>query len=480
MRKKLLAAFLAFAMALALLPGTALAAKTKTTITGLGFKADAKDAAAAIAKLGLTAKDVKANTMYFKLGGLVSGTKYTVDVTMVSDNRSSKTETPKLVYTTTYNTTYATTADSAVLYFTSKDFDSGRYTVSVSESGSSTPVTKELILWNVSFEVENGTVKGLKKGEFYDVLAVGDKNGVTETISSLAPEVTPDTGYTSSTWVKSNITTSTRYYVIYKMTCTGSSHGTVTTKPDLSDAKVGDKVVITSKPNSGYISTAPTVKNEDGKTVAVTRNDDGTWSFTMPEGSVTVTGNFVTPGQMFSDVTNNSWSQDAIAYAVENNLMVGTGTGSTFEPNTATTRGMLVTILYRLEGEPAASNGSAFTDVASGQWYTKAVAWAYANGVVSGYDNGAFGPNDPITREQFATILYNYAKYKKMDTSASANLAGYTDVSAISGWAVSAMKWANAAGLITGVTDTTLVPGKNATRVEAAIILTRLCEKTEK
>ena len=119
---------------------------------------------------------------------------------------------------------------------------------------------------------------------------------------------------------------------------------------------------------------------------------------------------------------------------------------------------MIVTILYRLEGEPAVG-ASAFTDVAPGAWYARAAAWAAANGIVNGYGDGTFGPNDDITREQLAAILYRYA-----------------DANQVSGYAADAMSWANAAGLITGVTADTLVPQGHATRAEVAVILTRFCE----
>lgn len=257
-------------------------------------------------------------------------------------------------------------------------------------------------------------------------------------------------------------------------TSSGTSKGTVAT--DRTSAQKGSTVTVTSKAGSGYISGKPTVTDKNGNSVAVVDNGDGTYSFTMPEGSVTVTGNYITPAQMFSDVTDG-WYQNAVAYVVENRLMNGMGDGSTFEPGTPTSRGMLVTILYRLEGEPAVSGSSGFADVAASQWYTKAVIWASANGIVDGYGNGSFGPGDPITREQFATILYRYAQYKKLNTSASNDLSGYTDADRVSSWAADGMKWANGSGLITGVTSTTLVPGNKASRAEAATILMRYCEK---
>ncbi len=180
----------------------------------------------------------------------------------------------------------------------------------------------------------------------------------------------------------------------------------------------------------------------------------------------------------FTDVAADAWYADAVAYAVEHGLMNGTS-ASTFSPLMTTDRAMIVTILYRLEGEPAVTGTSAFSDVADGQWYTDAVIWAADNGIVTGYDTGAFGPGDTITREQMAAILYRYASYKGYDVTASADLSGYADQAQISGYALTAMQWANAEGLITGTSDSTLTPGGSATRAEAATILMRFAQSTE-
>lgn len=176
----------------------------------------------------------------------------------------------------------------------------------------------------------------------------------------------------------------------------------------------------------------------------------------------------------FSDVFEGDWFYNGVAYAAQNGLMQGVG-GGKFNPSGTTTRSMIVTILYRLEGEPAVSQ-SAFTDVATGQWYTDAVAWAAANKIVEGYGNHTFGPNDDITREQMATILYRYAVYKGYDVSGLADLSSYTDAGSINSWALTAIRWANSEGLITGRTRTNLVPRGTASRAEAATILMRFCQ----
>ena len=138
------------------------------------------------------------------------------------------------------------------------------------------------------------------------------------------------------------------------------------------------------------------------------------------------------------------------------------------------TRGAFVAILYRMEGLPSVGE-SGFSDVESGLEYSGAVAWAAANNIVSGYGNGTFGPNDILTREQMAMILYRYADYKGYDISARADLSGYTDAGSISGDGLNAMRWANAKYLITGITADSLFPAGSATRAQAATIIMRFC-----
>lgn len=174
----------------------------------------------------------------------------------------------------------------------------------------------------------------------------------------------------------------------------------------------------------------------------------------------------------FIDVKESDWFYEAVKYAVEYGLLAGTGE-STFSPHEPMTRAMLVTVLHRLEGSPEATDTNSFTDVKNDEWYTDAVIWANANHIVKGYGKGLFGPDDPITREQIAAILYNYACFKGYDLTATASLSNYTDGAAISSWALRAMSWANAKGLITGRTATTLVPGGTATRAEVAAMLQR-------
>ena len=177
----------------------------------------------------------------------------------------------------------------------------------------------------------------------------------------------------------------------------------------------------------------------------------------------------------YTDVTGSDWFYDGVQYVSNQGIMNGVG-DNLFAPNNETTRAQLVTMLYRLEGQPAAGE-AAFSDVPAGQWYTEAVAWAAANGIVNGVSDTTFAPDDPVTREQMAAILYRYAQYKGYDVTASGDLSGYTDAGAIRPYAEAAMAWANGAGLITGVSDTTLQPRGNSTRAQVATILMRFCQK---
>ena len=249
-------------------------------------------------------------------------------------------------------------------------------------------------------------------------------------------------------------------------------------------ATEGDKVTIEVAPDEAYLLDALVV-TANGKEVELTDNGDGTYTFTMPSADVRISATFAEDpdwtepeepatdvSDIFIDVAPNAWYKDAVQYAYDNGLMTGVSANE-FAPDATTTRGMIVSMLARLEGVESA-NDAGFADV-EGEWYATAVNWAASVGVVSGYEDNTFRPNDAITREQLAAILMNYAAYKGEDVSARADLDGYTDQP--SAWAEETMSWAVAEGLISGVTNTELQPQGQATRAQVAAILQRfLCK----
>lgn len=264
----------------------------------------------------------------------------------------------------------------------------------------------------------------------------------------------------------------------YSVSVATAENGTVSVSPK--NAVPGTTVTVTVTPDEGYELDELIVTDEDGNTIAVKDEGDGKYTFTMPESRVTIKATFVEFGTNlpFTDVSSSAWYADAVRYVYKNGMMNGTS-DTEFSPNATTNRAMLVTILHRLENTPSAA-ASSFTDVVSGSYYADAVNWAAANGIVNGITATSFAPNTAITREQMATILYRYAQYKGYDVSASNNLSAYTDAANISSYATTAMQWANAEGLITGNTTTTLNPTGNATRAEVATILMRFCENIAK
>lgn len=181
-------------------------------------------------------------------------------------------------------------------------------------------------------------------------------------------------------------------------------------------------------------------------------------------------------GLPFADVSGSDWFYNDVRYVYEKGIMDGTG-ADRFSPNAPLTRAMIVTILYRMAGSPSVSGSSDFTDVAAGKWFAKAVAWAAANGIVNGYGSGLFGPNDPVTREQLAAILYRYAVYGGMTAvTLEENLGSFADTAQLSAYAIQAMNWAVGQGLING-SGNNLVPKAQATRAQVAAIIHRYLER---
>ena len=245
-------------------------------------------------------------------------------------------------------------------------------------------------------------------------------------------------------------------------------------------ATEGDDVTITVSPDEAYLLDELTVTT-GGKEVEVKDNGDGTYTFKMPSADAKIVVTFAEdpdwepepeePAMPFTDVNEGDWFYDVVLYAYDNGLMTGVS-ATEFAPNQTTTRGMIVSMLARLEGVTSAEDAG-FADVADNDWYATAVNWAASVGVVNGYEDNTFRPNAPITREQMAAILYNYADYKGYDVSARADLSDYADAANISSWAEDVLAWANAEGLINGMTATTIDPQGATTRAQTAAMFER-------
>ena len=290
-------------------------------------------------------------------------------------------------------------------------------------------------------------------------------NGTTKTIEKNASE--------AFTYTHSSSSGTTRYSVEVR----GTTGGTVTASP--TRAAKGATVTLTVRADEGYQLDGLTVTDSKGGTVKLTDKGSGTYTFTMPASKVTVQASF-TQNQSgtlpFTDVKTGDWFYEAVQYVYDKGMMTGVS-ADRFAPASTTTRGMIVTILYRLENEPAVSGDLPFTDVERGAWYADAVAWAAANDIVNGTSATTFAPNSPITREQMATMLYRFAQYKGMDAvTLQEHLTGYPDGDQVSDYAIPAMNWAVGQGLIAGMENGTLVPQGSATRAQVATILMRFCE----
>ncbi len=353
-------------------------------------------------------------------------------------------------------------------------------------------------VYTVTFNPNGGTVSPdtaeTEKGKLTD-LPIPERSGYRfngwYTAETGGEKVTTDTVFGETTviyaqWKKiSSGGITTTYSIVVDKTENGKVSASKTY------ASTGSIVTVTATPEENYKLAAVTVTDSRGNELALTAKDNDTYSFKMPSSKVTVKAEFVKidsvadcandvtcPAYPFTDLDLSKWYHDGIHYCVENGLINGLP-DNLFAPNASTTRGMIVTILYRLEGEPTVSDDCAFNDVNAGSWYEDAVTWAAANGIVEGYGNGKYGPEDAITREQMAAILYRYADYKNYNVTDKADLTKFTDKGEISTWAVDSLSWANANGLVEG-DGSKLMPTGNAERCQVAAILMRFCQNTAK
>ena len=309
--------------------------------------------------------------------------------------------------------------------------------------------TDKTVAWTSADEkvatVENGVVTAVGNGTTTITAQAGDKTAVcTVTVSTRSSS----SGGSSKTTYPVNTPT--------------ADNGTAAVSPK--NAAKGDTVTITVTPDSGYKVDKVTVTNANGNTITVTDKGNGKYTFTMPASKVTVTPKFVKiaqqpTGKTFSDVAKSDWFADAVAYVTDKGLMNGTGS-DTFSPNASTTRGMLMTVLARYAGEDTTGGAT---------WYEKGMNWAKAKGVSDGTN-----PTVNITREQLVTMLYRYAG----SPAANGSLDNFSDAASVSSYAVNAMQWAVANGIVNG-SNGKLNPQNNATRAEVAAILMRFCEMSK-
>ena len=267
---------------------------------------------------------------------------------------------------------------------------------------------------------------------------------------------------------------STRYNVSVEDT----DNGSIRVSP--SRASRGQTVTITVDPDEGYVLDRLIVRDSDGDRIDLERKSATKYTFEMPRGKVTVEATFVEGEEEnvlpFRDVDVDDWFYDAVVYAYENGLMSGVSNRE-FAPNSTLTRAMVAQMLWAMEGKPQVNYLMQYADVGSGDWYAEAVRWASSQGIMSGYGDSQFGPNDPVTRQQLALILYNYAKEKDYDTTGGGMaLREYSDYDAIADWAVTGLGWAVEHGLISGMGDGVLAPTGGATRAQVAQIFMNFCE----
>lgn len=244
-----------------------------------------------------------------------------------------------------------------------------------------------------------------------------------------------------------------------------------TVEPKLTFQHIGKSVTFTFKPDTGYKVKDVKV---NGKSVGAVK----TYTIDKLTVSTRIEVEFTNGKLPFTDVRESDWFYEDVAFAYENGLFAGTS-DTTFSPNASMTRAMLVTVLYRLEGQPAVNGRSGFSDVQYNGYYEDAVTWAADNGIVNGTSTTTFSPNANVTREQMAAILYRYAQYKKYNTAASSGLNGFTDHASVSGYAAASLEWAVAEKLVNG-SNGKLMPTGNATRAQVAAILHRFVENVAK
>lgn len=382
--------------------------------------------------------------------------------------------------------TYQFTMEARDTYFTINTEATGNYTISVSNANS----------YYGSVSIKNG----IEKANYGDTVTFTVRPAYQYILKSVS--VYTNDSYRSNVqvtrdkydWNTFSFTMPNASVVIaptytsdyYTISVDGGSHGSVSieAEPAGTNSYYGirnEYVYIDATPNTGYKVKSVTVVDKYNDSIRVYESSTANrYYFTMPDSNVTVNVEF-TPRVMsnpFTDVRSTDWFYDAVNYVYSEGIMDGTSVYM-FSPNNATSRGMLVTILWRLAGQPVVT-GTSFSDVSSSAYYYYAVLWASKYGIVDGLGNNMFGPDQAITREQFAVILYRYAQHCGYSTSANSTLVGYADSNKISSYALTAMRWACGAGLFEGDERANLNPQGQTTRAAAAKLLMTFQENVAK
>ena len=328
--------------------------------------------------------------------------------------------------------------------------------------------TDQDVAWSSNNEsvatVENGVVTAVGVGSTTITATAADGSGEKATcaVTVTAPsEPEPEPEPTPPPYIPPT----------YAVTTPETTGGTVTVSP--SRASSGRTVTITASPDPGFALESLTVLDSRGEEITLTDKGDGKYTFTMPASKVTVEATFAPTPLPFDDVASGTWYEEAVRYVYFRGVMEGMS-ATTFQPNGTLSRAMAVQIFYNLEGQPDVSDenlGYPYEDVNAQAWYGDAVYWARITGVATGYGDGTFQPTDSITRQEFAQMLYNYAKYKGYDLSAEGDLSTFPDANSIADWAEAAMRWANGNQLINGHDDGTIDAAGIGTRAQAASIL---------
>ena len=366
----------------------------------------------------------------------------------------------------------AESLDDSVIYKVTKvELNKTSLTLDVNESETLTATitpsnaTDKSVTWESSdtniATVENGKVTAVGAGNTTIKATVDGKSATCTVTVTALPEPEPEPEPTPPPYIPPT----------YAVTTPETTGGTVTVSP--SRASSGRTVTITAAPDTGFALESLTVLDSRGNEIPLTDKGDGKYTFTMPAGRVTVEASFAPAPLPFEDVAPGAWYESAVRYAYFHNIMEGMRE-TEFAPATALTRAMAAQILYNLEGQPDLSSenlGYPYEDVDAQAWYGDAVYWARITGVATGYGDGTFQPGDSITRQEFAQMLYNYAKYKGYDLSAEGDLSQFPDSESVADWAEAAMRWANGNELINGHDDGTIDAAGVGTRAQAASIL---------